>query len=58
MKGVVTLSRNVLVPGLLFLSTALLGAGYASAGDNNLFRALRKLTGSSCITRPAVTARR
>jgi len=45
MKGVVTRSRNLLVPGLLFLSTALLGAGYASAGDNNFVSRTAEIDG-------------
>jgi pimeloyl-ACP methyl ester carboxylesterase len=38
MNDVVTLFRNLFVLGLLFVSTALLGAGYASAGDNFVSR--------------------
>jgi pimeloyl-ACP methyl ester carboxylesterase len=45
MKGVVTLSRNLFVLGLLFLSTALLGAGYASAGDNNFVSRTAEIDG-------------
>jgi pimeloyl-ACP methyl ester carboxylesterase len=45
MKGVVTLCRNLFVLGLLFLSTALLGAGYASAGDNDFVSRTAEIDG-------------